>query len=80
MARTPPPPTSDLEVIHLKGVDYYVDWRRVPLGASFFLPTVATPTQVRAALKDVEKHLGIRLTVRARVEYGRYGSRVWRIG
>ena len=80
MARIPAPPPSDLEVIHLKGVDYYVDWKRVPLGASFFLPTVATPAQVKTALKDVEKHLGFKLAVRARVEYGRYGSRVWRIG
>lgn len=79
MGRKREPRPDDLEVIHLKGVDYFVDWSKVPLGASFFLPTVATPAQVRAALRDAEKHLEIKLTVRTRVEYGRYGARVWRI-
>ena len=35
--------------------------------------------EVKEALQAAEQFLGIKLTVRARVEYGRYGSRVWRL-
>jgi hypothetical protein len=71
---------GDLRVVSLKGVDYFVDWDKVRLGASFFLPTVATAAQVKDALAAAERYLRIKLTVRTRVEYGRYGARVWRIG
>lgn len=60
------------------GVDYYIDWGALTQGASFFLPTVATPAQIREALEPVKRALGWQLEVRPRVEYGRYGSRVWR--
>lgn len=71
---------GDPRVVHIKNVEYYVDWSRVTLGSSFFLPTVATAIQVRDILRPIEQHLGIKLTVRTRVEYGRYGVRVWRVG
>lgn len=71
---------GDPRVVYLKNVEYYVDWSRVTLGSSFFLPTVATAVQVREVLQPIERHLGIKLTVRTRVEYGRYGARVWRVG
>lgn len=80
MGRRRDPAPADLQVVHLAGVDYYVDWEELTLGASFFLPTVATAAQVRQTLKPVERALDIRLAVRTRVEYGRYGSRVWRVG
>ncbi len=71
---------GDLRVLSLKNVEYFIDWSRVTLGSSFFIPTVATALQVREALQPIEHHLGIKLTVRTRVEYGRYGARVWRVG
>ena len=71
---------GDPRVVSLKNVDYFIDWSRVSLGSSFFLPTVATAIQVREALRPIEQHLEIKLAVRTRVEYGRYGARVWRIG
>jgi hypothetical protein len=71
---------GDLRVVSLKDVEYFVDWSRVVLGSSFFIPTVATAIQVREALQPIERHLKMKLTVRTRVEYGRYGVRVWRIG
>jgi hypothetical protein len=71
---------GDPRVVSLKDVEYFVDWSRVVLGSSFFIPTVATAIQVREALQPIERHLEIKLTVRTRVEYGRYGVRVWRIG
>ncbi len=71
---------GDPRVVSLKGVEYFVDWSRVTLGSSFFIPTVATAIQVRETLQPIERHLEIKLTVRTRVEYGRYGARVWRVG
>jgi hypothetical protein len=71
---------GDPRVVQIKNVEYYIDWSRVTLGSSFFLPTVATAIQVRDILHLIERHLGIKLTVRTRVEYGRYGVRVWRVG
>jgi hypothetical protein len=70
---------GDPQVVSLKGVDYFVDWKRLHVGASFFLPTVATAAQVKEVLAPAEKYLGLKLAVRTRVEYGRYGARVWRL-
>ena len=70
---------GDPRVVCLQGVEYFVDCDKMPLGASVFLPTVATAAQVKAVLAPIESHLDIKLTVRTRVEYGRYGARVWRI-
>lgn len=70
---------GDPRVVLLKGVEYFIDWDKLHIGASFFLPTVATTTQVSEALKPIERYLQIKLTVRTRVEYGRYGARVWRM-
>lgn len=66
-------------VIHITGVDYFVYWDALPVGASFFLPSIATTAQVVAALEPVEQALNMTFAVHTRVEYGRYGTRVWRI-
>lgn len=69
---------GDPRVVDLLGVEHFVDWERVQVGASFFLPTIATPKQVEDVLAPITRHLGIKTAVRTRVEYGRYGARVWR--
>lgn len=79
MGRKREPPPDDLQVVRLNGIEYFVNWDQLTVGASFFLPTVSTPAQVKAALRDAERYLRIKLAVRARVEYERYGARVWRI-
>lgn len=56
-----------------------MQWEKLLVGASFFLPTTATPAQVREALQPAARFLKIRLDVRSRCEYGRYGARVWRV-
>ena len=66
-------------MIHITGVDYFVYWDALPVGASFFLPSIATTAQVVAALEPVEQALNMTFAVHTRVEYGRYGTRVWRI-
>lgn len=70
---------DDPRVVYLNGVEYFVDWGELLPGASFFLPTVATAAQVKEVLAPIARRLGIKLTVRTRVEYGRYGARVWRL-
>jgi len=75
--KTDPLP-DHIRVLNVFGAEYYIPWEELPRGGSFFLPTTATPKQVYAALKPMEKHLQIELEVRARREYGVLGVRVWR--
>lgn len=73
------PQRPEPPVIHLTGVDYVVNWEALHVGASFFLPTIATTAQVVEALEPVEQTLNMTFAVHTRVEYGRYGARVWRV-
>lgn len=70
--------SDDPRLVIVLGVEYYVPWEQLTPGASFFMPTTATPKQVELVLKPVASKLGIRLLIRTRREYGRYGVRVWR--
>ena len=74
-----PKPVDDVRQFTLFGVDYFIEWSRLSVGASFFLPTTATKKQAFEALQPYARHLGIQLQVRNRCEYGRYGVRVWRV-
>lgn len=67
-----------IDVFEVFGAEYYVDWSRVTRGASFFVPTTATPAQVLRALGPAKRALKIDLVARPRCEYGVYGVRVWR--
>jgi hypothetical protein len=80
MPRSSPPPAPEIpEVFTLYGVDYFLDWRKLEPGNSFFIPTTATPKQVKAVLKESYKDLPYTFEIHARCEYGRYGVRVWRV-
>jgi len=80
MRRSSSPPAPEIpETFTLYGVDYYLDWRMLEPGTSFFIPTTATPKQVKAVLKEAYKELPYVFELRARCEYGRYGVRVWRV-
>ena len=70
---------EDVRLFTLYGVDYFILWDQLHIGASFFLPTTATQTQAFKALQPYARHLRIGLQVRNRCEYGRYGVRVWRV-
>jgi hypothetical protein len=67
------------EVIVICGVEYFLDWRRLTPGSSFFIPTVASVKQVRQILKEAYVNLPYTFIAYQRREYGRYGVRVWRI-
>lgn len=73
----PPPEIPDTFTLH--GVDYFLDWRSLERGNSFFIPTTATPKQVKAVLKATYRHLPYTFELHTRCEYGRYGVRVWRL-
>lgn len=75
----PLPPCEDIRLFTLHGVDYFILWDHLAIGASFFLPTTATKQQVFEELQPYARYLGIRLQTRNRCEYGRYGVRVWRV-
>jgi hypothetical protein len=60
-------------------VDYFLDWRKLEPGSSFFIPTTATPKQAKEVLKATYKDLTYTFDLHARCEYGRYGVRVWRL-
>jgi hypothetical protein len=74
-----PPPSPEIRQFTLHGVDYFIQWELLAIGASFFLPTTATKAQATYALQPYARYLGIKLQVRNRCEYGRYGVRVWRV-
>ena len=62
----------------MRGFDYFVFWRDLLPGGSFFLPTTASATEVARALRPFERRYDMQLKARTRCEYGRYGVRVWR--
>ena len=70
---------DDIRIFIIHDVEYYIDWRKLGYGHSFFIPTTATPLQVREVLKDTFKQLGFKTEIHARCEYGRYGVRIWRM-
>jgi hypothetical protein len=80
MPRSSRKPPEVPEVFTLYGVDYFLDWRKLEPGNSFFIPTTATPKQVKAVLKEAYADLPYTFELHARCEYGRYGVRVWRVG
>jgi hypothetical protein len=77
--RTPEPRKPDIRVVTIQDVEYFIEWSQLDVGHSFFLPTVATPKQVKDVLKPVAEELEYRFGVLTRCEYGRYGVRVWRL-
>ena len=77
--RVEPKIPDNVRVLTLHGVEYFIEWERIDVGCSFFLPTTATPAQVREALREALKTFVMRVEIRSRCEYGRYGARVWRV-
>ncbi len=70
---------DDIRVLNILGADYFIPWEDVRVGCSFFLPTTATDKQVAKLLAPAEEYFDITLAVANRVEYGRYGVRIWRL-
>lgn len=79
MQSTKTPELPQIDVIVLHGSEYLINWKRLTRGASFFMPTTATPKQTEDALAEAAAQLNMEFEVRARCEYGMYGVRVWRV-
>lgn len=75
----PIPQIPPVECLNLQGVDYFVPWRELPLGASVFIPTVVGGRELVQALKPIQKNYAIRLAIRQRREFDCLGFRVWRV-
>lgn len=70
---------DDVRILTILGAEYFIPWEDLRKGGSFFLPTTATESQVAELLEPAERYLNISLAVANRVEYGRYGVRIWRL-
>ena len=79
MQAPPPSPQHDLRVVVIHDVEYFIYWEQMTVGASFFIPTTATPVQALAALKPTARQLNYKLKAQPRCEYGRFGVRIWRM-
>ena len=75
-----PQPQHDHRVVVIHDVEYFIYWEQMTVGASFFLPTTATPAQALAVLRPVARKFNYKIKAQPRREYGRYGVRVWRMG
>lgn len=73
--RSKPP---DPRLIKLVGVDYFVRWEDLTVGASFFMPTTATVRQAIQVLDPAAAAYDYDIAVRRRREFGILGVRVWR--
>lgn len=69
---------SELELV-IDGVVYLVDWEALVPGASFFIPTLATPPTIQKALRPHVVRTGYELAVASRCEHDIYGARIWRL-
>lgn len=63
----------------IAGITYYLEWDKLNIGGSFFLPCLSPARAVQGALTKHTRKAAIKLHTQNRCEYGRYGVRVWRI-
>jgi len=64
--------------MQIEGIDYEVNWRAFQKGTSLFFPCLRVP-RARAQLMGVAKRLRIKILVKASIENGIRGLRVWRM-
>lgn len=76
--KTQPIPDK-VRCLTIVGVQYFIYWEAMTVGASFFIPTTATVSLITPALKPVEEYFGYVLKAVTRCEHGMYGARIWRL-
>jgi hypothetical protein len=62
----------------LEGVSYEVNWRKFKRGASIFFPCL-DPKRAKAQVLVVTKRLKLKVLIKAVIEDGIRGLRVWRM-
>lgn len=70
---------DEFRFLNVYGVDYYIAWEELYPGCSFFMKTPAPAREVQKELNRVSRFLNMNLKAVARVEFGYYGVRVWRL-
>jgi hypothetical protein len=60
------------------GVSYDINWRKFPIGASFFVPCIHAQ-QAKEDVRKLTRRLGLKVISKVVIEDGIRGLRVWRI-
>lgn len=60
------------------GVRYTVDWRKFPVGASFFVPCIHAD-RAKEDVRQAVRRFKFRVVIKVVIEEGIRGLRVWRI-
>jgi hypothetical protein len=73
MPRTPYP------TINPDGLDIKVNWKKLKVGESVFIPCINTQS-AKGQVQGITRKMGFVMRYRVRIENGYYGLRCWRIG
>jgi len=63
--------------MRINDLDYNINWRRFKRGTSFFIPCLRIE-ESKTTIRAVTKRLGFRVVIKAVIEDGIKGLRVWR--
>ena len=67
-----------LDDIKPDGVRIVIQWDKLEVGASMFIPCLNT-TKAKAQLNKIAEEKGMTLQLTPRIEEGQWGVRVWRV-
>jgi len=65
-------------MIHFEGIDITIDWDKLTLGGSFFIPTLDDPELIHLVYTEARMH-NFTLIHQARIELEMSGVRFWRV-
>ena len=63
--------------MRINDLDYNINWRKFKRGTSFFIPCLRIE-ESKTIIRAVTKRLGFKVTIKAVIEDGIKGLRVWR--
>tara|TARA_R110000868_G_scaffold119506_5_gene317234 strand:+ start:469 stop:663 length:195 start_codon:yes stop_codon:yes gene_type:complete len=63
--------------MRINDLDYNINWRKFKRGTSFFVPCLRLE-EGKATIRAVTRRLGFRVAIKAVIEDGIKGLRVWR--
>jgi hypothetical protein len=63
--------------MRINDLDYQINWRRFKRGTSFFVPCLRIEEGIET-VRAVTKRLGFKVAIKAVIEDGIKGLRVWR--
>lgn len=63
----------------VEGVEYDIDWTEFRIGSSFFIPCNNVKVTTKIIKGEIKRMKGVRCQMKAVVEDGIKGVRVWRV-